>query len=72
MHREEISDLQLTMARQEAIIECQKTELDNLVEKLNGLSSELDKKSRECANLTEQILTIKKKLEEKSAMASFI
>lgn len=70
MHSEEIADLQLTMAKQEAIIECQKNELESLGEKLDEKMSQLDQCSRECTKMAAEISALKKTLTESTPLAS--
>lgn len=72
MHSKEISDLQLTMAKQEAIIECQKTELEGLTEKVDEKTSQLDKRNQDCARMTEEISTIQKKLKDSNVVSSLL
>ena len=70
MHSEEIADLQLTMAKQEAIIECQKNELESLGEKFAEKESQLDQSGQECMKMAEEISAIKKTLAESTSRAS--
>lgn len=70
MHSEEISDLQLTMAKQEAIIECQKNELETLSKKVDKKTSQLDKNGLECARMTENISVLQKTLAESTTVVS--
>lgn len=68
MHSTEISDLQLTMAKQEAVIECQKNELKSLGEKFDEKTSQLDQSSQDCARMTEEISVIQKRLTESTTV----
>ena len=63
LHCEELSDLQLTMAKQEAIIECQKTEIENLREKLEETTTELADQNQQYVKVAEEFKEIQKKME---------
>lgn len=66
MHGKEISDLQLTMARQEAVIECQKTEIENLTENMRTKNSELANSNKQYVRVTRELEALQKQLEASS------
>ena len=63
-HEEEIADLQLTLAKQEAVIECQKGELENLNKSLGKKATELADKNYEHEKIAEQMSALQKSFEE--------
>lgn len=72
LHCKEISDLQLTLARQEAVIECQKTEIDNLTEKVQKKTSELAEQNKQYIKIAEELKDIQRKLEESDQIVSYL
>lgn len=71
LHCREITDLQLTMAKQETIIECQKTEMEKLTEDLHKKNSELANINQQCTKMTEELSAMQEKIEESNSTVSY-
>lgn len=69
-HSREVSDLQLAMAKQEAVIECQKNELESLGEKFDGKTLQLENSNQDCVRMTKELSAIQKRLAESTTMVS--
>ena len=69
-HEEEIADLQLTMAKQEAIIECLKSDLENLNNSLSSKTTELADKDHEIERIKEEMSALQRSFEASENVVS--
>lgn len=60
------------MAKQEAVMECQKTELDILARNLHEKTSDLDEAKQECIKMAEELSVIQKEVADIGTMVSYI